>query len=77
MTYAIVSNRLGEQVRVVRDGTRLYTSERRAMNYGCARYAAPCGGKWVALPFWRPGGGINYYYTEDEYATMLGVPCKE
>lgn len=68
--YAEVHRDSTGTIRVVRDGIKLYSSERRAMTYGKVRDAAPCGNKWVALPFWARGGGIHLYYTESEYARI-------
>ena len=58
------------RARVVRDGTKLYTSHRRARVYGCCREPSPCGGKWVAFPFWTKEGA-TIYLTEDEYAEFM------
>lgn len=58
-------------IRVVRDGTKLYSTVHNAMRFGNSRDPSPCGGKWVALPFWRPSGGIYVYYTESEYAEIF------
>lgn len=69
--YAEVHRDSTGTIRVVRDGVKLYSTLRRAMRYGMVRDAAPCGDKWVPLPFWARGGGINSYYTESEYAHIF------
>lgn len=71
MQYTIVKYGRGT-ARVIHPREKIYTTHRRAQIYGNCREPSPCGGGWVALPFWSRGESI-IYLTGEEYAAWMGV----